>query len=220
MRRNLLGWSNPELFCQKLFLIGVLTYKQNDSGQLVAFGHFLASFHYQFFRLLKFFQRNIWIITIIISSQIHWNTQGTLELSDSWHQCYNTLLGNCGRERKTTSQADRQLIRNSKINIRLLAEDLKREMNKSELHVGTVERRLSENGRMAYLYQRKSSFVLLQGWRNACTVLKPKTDSPLNTFFSLMKQSFLVHGHKVYFIRRSGNERHQLTSFNNSHVNR
>lgn len=53
-----------------------------------------------------------------------------MELSDSWHQCYNTLLGNCGRERKTTSQADRQLIRNSKINIRLLAEDLKREMNK------------------------------------------------------------------------------------------
>ena len=56
-----------------------------------------------------------------------------------------------GRKRKTTKRDDFILLRNSKIDLRKTSEELKRDLDKSGVHVSsfTVQRRLLEKGRKA-----------------------------------------------------------------------
>ena len=61
--------------------------------------------------------------------------------------------GNCGRKRKTSPADDRLIVRKSKINPRLTAVNLTRELiatTGANIHVTTVRRRLSEAGKRAY----------------------------------------------------------------------
>ncbi|KAJ4442832.1 hypothetical protein ANN_04425 [Periplaneta americana] len=60
--------------------------------------------------------------------------------------------GNCGRKRKTSPADDRLIVRKSKLNPRLTAVDLTRELMATtgvNIHVATVRRRLLEAGRRA-----------------------------------------------------------------------
>ncbi|KAJ4445048.1 hypothetical protein ANN_06847 [Periplaneta americana] len=60
--------------------------------------------------------------------------------------------GNCGRKRKTSPADDRLIVRKSKLNPRLTAVDLTRELmatTGANIHVTTVRRRLLEAGRRA-----------------------------------------------------------------------
>lgn len=70
--------------------------------------------------------------------------------------CYSSAneIEDCGHKRKTTSQNDREWIKKSKINPRLSAEDLAREINKSgvNIHVLIFERSISEAGRKEVSY--------------------------------------------------------------------
>lgn len=119
-------------------------------------------------------------------------------------------IGNCGRKRKTTPQTDRKLIRNSKINPRLSAVDLAREINKSgvNIHVSTVKRRLSEIGRKAYRPKKKQLLTVAMKKKRlqwAKTYNKFSVEQWKNVLFS-DETHFLVQGHKVNFVRRSVNE--------------
>lgn len=119
-------------------------------------------------------------------------------------------IGNCGRKRKTTPQTDRQLIRTSKINPRLSAVDLAREINKNgvDIHVSTVKRRLSEVGRKAYRPKKKQLLTVAMKKKRlqwAKTYKQFTVEQWKNVLFS-DETHFLVQGHKVNFVRRSANE--------------
>ncbi|KAJ4433285.1 hypothetical protein ANN_15544 [Periplaneta americana] len=115
--------------------------------------------------------------------------------------------GNCGRKRKTSPADDRLIVRKSKLNPRLTAVDLTRELmttTGANIHVTTVRRRLLEAGRRARKPIKKQLLnpvmckkrlmwaKLHQHW----TVNDWK-----NVLFS-DESHFEVHGHRVSYVRK------------------
>ena len=118
--------------------------------------------------------------------------------------------GNCGRKKKTTPTDDRFLLRKSKLNPRLFAVDLARELGERgvNLHVSNVRRRLLLAGRKACKPVKKH---LLTGEMRKKRLLWARshqdwTVEHWKTVLFSDESYFQVQGQRVQYVRRANNE--------------
>ena len=117
----------------------------------------------------------------------------------------------CGRKRKTTKRDDLILLRNSKINPRKTSEDLKRDLDKSGVHMSsfTVRRRLLEKGRKARKPKKKQLSTAAMKKKRFNWEKKHKDwyeDDWSRVLFS-DESHFFVQGFNPKFFRCSPNEK-------------
>lgn len=115
--------------------------------------------------------------------------------------------GNCGRKRKTTPTDDRLIVRKSKINPRLTAVDLTREIIDTtgvNIHVTTVRRRLLEAGRRARKPIKKQLLTPVM-CKKRLMWAKLHQNWTVNDWKNVLfsdESHFEVHGHRVSYVRK------------------
>ncbi|KAJ4427681.1 hypothetical protein ANN_25330 [Periplaneta americana] len=115
--------------------------------------------------------------------------------------------GNCSRKRKTSPADDRLIIRKSKLNPRLTAVDLTRELmatTGANIHVTTVRRRLLEAGRRARKPIKKQLLTPVMCKRRLMWA-KLHQHWAVNDWKNVLfsdESHFEVHGHRVSYVRK------------------
>lgn len=115
--------------------------------------------------------------------------------------------GNCGRKRKTSPADDRLIVRKSKLNPRLTAVDLTRELmatTGANIHVTTVRRRLLEAGRRARKPIKKQLLTPVM-CKKRLMWAKLHQHWTVNDWKNVLfsdESHFEVHGHRVSYVRK------------------
>ncbi|KAJ4445714.1 hypothetical protein ANN_12399 [Periplaneta americana] len=115
--------------------------------------------------------------------------------------------GNCGRKRKTSPADDRLIVRKSKLNPRLTAVDLTRELmatTGANIHVTTVRRRLLEAGRRARKPIKKQLLTPVM-CKKRLMWAKLHQHWTVNDWKNVLfsdESHFEVHGHHVSYVRK------------------
>ncbi|KAJ4445025.1 hypothetical protein ANN_06824 [Periplaneta americana] len=115
--------------------------------------------------------------------------------------------GNCGRKRKTSPADDPLIVRKSKLNPRLTALDLTRELmatTGANIHVTTVRRRLLEAGRRARKPIKKQLLtpVMCKKHLMWAKLHQHWTVNDWKNVLSSDESHFEVHGHRVSYVRK------------------
>ena len=117
----------------------------------------------------------------------------------------------CERKRKTTKRHDLILLRNRKINPRKTSEELKRDLDKSGVHVSssTVRRRLLEKGRKARKPKKKQLLTAAIKKKRFKWAKKHKdwSEDDWSRVLFLDESHFFVQGFNPKFVRCSPNEK-------------
>lgn len=119
--------------------------------------------------------------------------------------------GKCGRKRKTTATQDRLLVRKSKVNPKLTAVDLNRELaaHGTNLHVTTVRRRLLDAGRKARRPAKKQLLTPAMCKKRllwAKELANWTVEDWKNVMFS-DESHFYVQGQRVSYVRKAADEK-------------
>jgi len=119
--------------------------------------------------------------------------------------------GKCGRKKKTTPTQDRLLVRKSKINPRMTAVDLNRDLRASGTSVSdmTVRRRLLAAGRVA-IKPKKKQLLTKAMMSKRLQWAKNHKDWTIEMWKNVIfsdETHFFVQGEKVPYVRKSADEK-------------